>query len=131
VTVTQLGPTIATTASPNVVLGGQLVDIAIVSGRFNPVAGATIDFRLYGPNDDNCSGAPIFESLAVPYPVAGGPVTSAAYVPSAPGVYRWRAFYSGDANNSAVAGACNEPNETTVVLPAPLNLPPGVLPETE
>jgi LPXTG-motif cell wall-anchored protein len=123
-------PTITTTASPSVAIGGQLTDTAIVSGRVSPLAGATIDFRLYGPNDDTCTGAPVFESLGVPYPVAGGPVTSAAFTPTTQGVYRWRASYSGDANNAAVAGACNDANENVVVVPAPIVLPGSELPAT-
>ena len=34
------------------------------------------------------------------------------------GNYRWIASYSGDANNSAAAGACNLPSENTVVSKA-------------
>jgi hypothetical protein len=130
VTVGPARPTIATTASPSVAIGGQLTDTAVVSGRVSPLPGATIDFRLYGPNDDTCAGAPVFESLGVPYPVAGGPVTSAAFTPTVQGVYRWRASYSGDANNAAVAGRCNDANENVVVVPAPIVLPGSELPAT-
>jgi hypothetical protein len=119
VDVTKVTPTIATTASAGLALGaGQLTDTAIVSGRVNPVAGATIDFRLYGPNDATCAGAPVFQSLNVPYPVAGGPVTSAAFTPTTVGTYRWRATYSGDVNNTLVAGACNDANENVDVTKA-------------
>ncbi len=116
-TVVAPAPTsIATQASPNVALGaGSLTDEATVSGRVNPLAGATITFRLYGPNDATCSGAPVFASVAVAYPVAGGPVTSPAFTPTAAGTYRWIASYSGDANNAPVSGACNDPNESTFV----------------
>jgi hypothetical protein len=109
-------PTIATIASPDVVLGaGTLQDAATVSGRVNPVAGATIDFRLYGPNDATCAGAPVFTALNVPYPAAGGSVTSPAFTPSQAGMYRWVAAYSGDVNNAPVTGLCNDANETRVV----------------
>ncbi len=43
---------------------------------------------------------------------------SAAFTPTAAGTYRWRAFYSGDANNDAVSGPCNASNENVVVAPA-------------
>jgi hypothetical protein len=109
-------PTIATTASPNIVLGaGTLLDNATVSGRVSPLAGATIDFSLFGPGDTTCTGTPVFQSLAVPYPVAGGPVASLPFTPTQAGTYRWIASYSGDANNLAVAGACNDANENVVV----------------
>ena len=112
-------PTLATTASPDITLGaGSLTDNATVSGRSNPLAGATIVFRLYGPNDATCANAAVFTSAPVPYPVAGGPVTSPAFTPTAAGTYRWRATYSGDANNTGVTGACNAANENVVVSPA-------------
>jgi hypothetical protein len=113
-------PSIATTASPNITLGaGTLTDSATVSGRVSPVAGATVDFRLYGPNDATCTGAPAAQSLNVPYPVAGGAVTSTPpFAPTQAGTYRWVASYSGDANNVPVTGACGDAGETTVVARA-------------
>src|SRR5204862_8019063 len=76
----------------------------------------------YGGGD--CSDANLFltrtaaslDSLSLP---AALPVYSGApFDPPGAGTYRWRAFYSGDDNNSAVAGPCNAPNENTVVSPA-------------
>jgi hypothetical protein len=118
--ITILCPTLTTTASPGVTLGsGQYIaDTAVVTGRISPVAGATIEFRLYGPDDTGCSGAPVFVQTGLDYPVGGGPVTSFAYLPTAAGTYRWRARYSGDANNSYVDAPCNAPNESVVVSPA-------------
>lgn len=119
-------PTLATIASPNIALGaGRLFDTAIVLGRVDPQPGATIDFALYGPDDATCAGAPLFQSVRVPYPVAGGAVSSASLVPSLPGTYRWRATYSGDANNQPVSGACNDPRENVVVRPAQARRPPS------
>jgi hypothetical protein len=118
-TVAQALPSIATTPTPTITVGsGQLVDTATVSGRVFPLPGATIDFRLYGPNDTTCTGVPAFESLGVPYPVAGGPVASAPFTPTFVGVYRWIATYSGDANNLAVAGLCSDVSETVTITPA-------------
>ncbi|MDT7713538.1 MAG: hypothetical protein QOG46_2364 [Pseudonocardiales bacterium] len=122
-TVQPATPAIATVASPDVVLGGALIDQATVSGRVNPIAGATVDFRLYGPDDATCAGAPVFESLGVTVS-AGGTANSAAFTPTATGTYRWRASYSGDANNAAVTGACNAADETRSVIPPPPVPPP-------
>ena len=108
-------PTIDTVASPNIAIGGALTDQATVSGRVNPLAGATVDFRLFGPNDVTCAGAPIFESLGVAYPQAGGPVSSNPFTPTTAGTYRWIATYNGDANNAAVTGTCNANGETVTV----------------
>ena len=102
VTVNRATPLIATVASPPVPVGGQLTDTATVTGLVNP-SGGTVDFRLYGPDDETCARPPVFESLAVPLG-ADGRATSAPFTPARGGEYRWRAFYSGDANNNAGRG---------------------------
>jgi len=124
-TVARRLPSIATTHSGDVDLGGRVSDTAVVSGRFNPVAGSTVDFRLYGPDDSDCSGTPVFQSLARPL-TADGTSVSEPFEPTAPGVYRWRAFYSGDANNAPVSGACNAADENVTVTPPPPPPPPPV-----
>ena len=109
-TILRARPAIATAASPSVTLGGQVTDTAVVSGRVNPVAGATVDFLLYGPDDATCAGAPDVPVTGA----AGGRERgrdSEPFTPAAPGTYRWRAFYSGDANNEPVSGACDDANE--------------------
>jgi hypothetical protein len=123
-TVQKATPALATTASGTISVGGRLTDTAVVSGLVNP-SGGTVDFRLYGPDDATCEREPVFQSLARPLD-ANGAATSEPYAPKAGGVYRWRAFYSGDANNNAVAGACNDANESTLVIG-----PPTVTVETE
>jgi hypothetical protein len=116
VVVSGVTPTLTTNASSGVVLGaGSLTDTATVTGRVSPVAGATVDFKLYGPDDAACSGAPVFQSPPAAYPVGGGAVTSAAFAPAQTGTYRWVASYSGDANNVLVKGDCNAVGESVVV----------------
>jgi hypothetical protein len=117
-TVLRAQPAIATTASPSVTLGGQISDTAVVTGRVNPVAGATVDFRLFGPDDATCAGNPIFQSAGRPVD-ADGRAASEAFTPTVAGTYRWVASYSGDANNAPVSGACNDANENVVVTPPP------------
>ncbi len=127
--VSRATPTISTNASADITLGaGTLSDTATVSGRANPDATATITFRLFGPNDATCASVPVFTTTA-PYPMAGGPVTSSAFTPTQAGTYRWIAAYSGDANNAAVTGACNDPNESVAVT-APANYRQTVLADT-
>src|SRR4029077_8784290 len=53
VTVSQNIPTITTTASGSVPVGGSIHDTAHLTGGFNPTG--TITFHLYGPNDANCA----------------------------------------------------------------------------
>jgi hypothetical protein len=45
-------------------------------------------------------------------------VSSPAFTPKLAGTYRWVVSYSGDANNAAVAGGCNDVGESTVVSKA-------------
>jgi len=114
-------PVVNATASPNITLGaGPLSVSANVSGRDTPVAGATLDFRLYGPDDATCAAAPAFQSLAIAYPAAGGAVSSAPFAPALPGTYRWVVSYSGDTNNAPVTSACGAAGTTTVVTFVPL-----------
>lgn len=112
-TVLRAAPTMLTTASADTAVGvGTLVDAATVHDLVNPVGG-TIDFRLYGPDDETCAREPVFTSLGVPYPPGTGTVTSSAFVPTTPGSYRWSASYSGDANNLPVLPRCASPTIVT------------------
>jgi hypothetical protein len=73
-------------------------------------------FNLYGPDDATCARAAVLsQSVAIN---ANGTVTSPAYVTSAPGVYRWVASYSGDANNVAAVSACGAPGQSVTVTKA-------------
>jgi len=126
------GESLAASASAGVVIGaGTLTDQAAVSGRTTPLP-ATVDFRLYGPDDALCAGAPVFEQLGVPYPAIGGTVTSAAYTPTQAGTFRWVASFSGDANNPPIPGVCNAANQSVVVSavtpPPPPPPPPAAQP---
>jgi len=104
-------PTISTNASASVLVGGQIHDTATLAGGFDPTG--TITFRLYGPNDATCTGGAIFtSSVAVD---GNGDYDSAAFTATEAGTYRWIATYSGDSNNAAVAGACNDANESVIV----------------
>jgi len=111
VSVTKANPSITTTASSGLTIGGQVSDTASLAGGLNPTG--TITFNLYGPNDATCSSAATFTSSGA---VAGnGTYTSGGFVPAAPGTYRWTAVYSGDVNNNGVTSACNAPNESVTV----------------
>ena len=120
-------PLIETVASPGITLGGSLIDQATVSGLVN-AAGGTVEFRLYGPGDTSCLTsvtAPMVVALTLNATRTAGTATSSPpFTPTLPGTYRWRAFYSGDANNNAVSGACNAPNESVAVTPGTTPPPP-------
>jgi autotransporter-associated beta strand protein len=123
-------PGLTAGASGNVELGNPVSDTATLAGGFSP--GGTVTFRLYGPDDANCSGAPVFTDTKA---VSGnGDYTSAGFRPTEVGTYRWIASYSGDGTNDAVAGACNDPNQSVTVAAQPPPNPgpdPIVLPELQ
>jgi len=93
--------------------GQSIYDVAILEGGFAP--GGEITFSLYGPNNDTCSEPPIFTTATQ---VNGaGAYNSEAFTPTASGVYRWVAHYSGDANNLPAGGtACDDPEEQVSVI---------------
>ena len=122
-TIVRAQPLIPTTASADISLGGTLTDVANVTGLVDPVVGAgagTVEFRLYGPNDANCTGGsilpnPIVVPLTLTSPTAGTATSTPAFTPTVAGTYRWRAFYSGDLRNDPANGPCNAPGESTIV----------------
>ncbi|HEX2029378.1 MAG TPA: hypothetical protein VHF25_15420, partial [Nitriliruptorales bacterium] len=110
-TVAKAVPTLTTEAPPTSTVGQPVSDVATLSGGVGP--GGEITFTLFGPDDAECVGPPVFTSTR---PVDGdGQYTSEAFTPTAPGTYRWVAAYSGDDANDAVTTACGEANEITEV----------------
>jgi hypothetical protein len=105
-------PTVTTQASFGGPVGTPVTDTATVTGQ-NPTG--TVTFTLYGPDDATCANAPAFTSPAAAL-AANGTATSASFAPTAPGVYRWRAAYSGDVNNNPLTPPCNAPNESVTIV---------------
>lgn len=103
-------PTIATSTPAAVVVGSAVADTATISGAVAPTG--TVTFRLFGPDDAICASPPVFTSTK---PLSGSSATSDPFTTAVVGTYRWVAAYSGDANNTMVGGACNDPNENVVV----------------
>lgn len=101
---------------------GAIRGVAALNGANAPTG--TISFDLYGPGDKTCAGAPLASNtLAVS---GNGSYESAEFTPTQAGAYRWKAAYSGDAENNPVSGACEG---AVTVTPAsasgPLALTPG------
>jgi hypothetical protein len=105
-----------TTPGGTLTLGGmvKLSDSATLSGGYNP--GGTITFYLFAPgvtpnsNDsNNVYNDTVTVAGAGSYSTGSGN-NPGGYSPTTTGTYQWVAVYSGDANNSGVAGAFgNEP----------------------
>ncbi|MDQ6727201.1 MAG: beta-propeller fold lactonase family protein [Actinomycetota bacterium] len=102
-------PTISTQASPRTLLNGPVTDTATLAGASNPTG--NIIFTLY--SDSDCT----VEAFSSTNPVTGATTTSSPFIATSTGTFRWRAVYSGDANNNPAAGPCNAPNESVVVAP--------------
>lgn len=105
-------PTVATQASFGGPVGTPVTDTATVTGQ-TPTG--TVTFTLYGPDDATCATAPVFTSPAVVL-AGNGTATSTAFAPTAPGVYRWRAAYSGDVNNNPLTSQCDAPSESVTIV---------------
>jgi hypothetical protein len=131
---------LTTRASGPIAIGQPIGDTATLTGAFNPTG--TITFTLFGPDNVECAGPPIFTSTN---PVTtNGDYASALFTPTLVGTYRWVAHYSGDLNNGpAGPTSCNDALEavlvsqvttttsttsTTLPLGVTTTLPPSALP---
>jgi glyoxylate utilization-related uncharacterized protein len=110
VTVSQVTPSLATTANPTseTVGSGALKDTATLSGGFN--ATGTITFKLTGP------GSTVVDTETATVSGNGTYSTPTGFVPTTAGAYFWVASYSGDTNNQAATSA-NEPVTVTKASP--------------
>ncbi|MGD0877316.1 MAG: sortase [Anaerolineales bacterium] len=111
-TVNPAVPTITTTASGPVTVGGAITDTAHLSGGYGTPSGK-ISFQIFAPGDTTCSTA---TDVKPAVSVSGaGDYASASFTTLAAGSYRWRAFYSGDGNNAAVSTGCGDLGESSTV----------------
>jgi len=102
---------LAASSSPDAELGQSITDEATLTDGHSPTG--QITFKAYGPGDAGCGNPPAFVDSA---PVAGnGNYSSAQFTPTQPGIYRWVAAYSGDANNVAKSGACDDAGQSVTV----------------
>ena len=113
VTVTKASPSLSTTPSASVPVGGTVSDTAKLSGSYQ--GSGTITFSLYGPGDTGCQSA--LKQLTAT--VNGDGSYSSGTVPvTTAGTYDWVANYSGDANNNTAVSGCG--SETVKVTPQTL-----------
>jgi PKD domain/Domain of unknown function DUF11 len=113
-------PTLSTSATDAVDLGGPIAATASVGGGHEPTG--TVTFQLFAPGDADCTGSPVFTAV-VPLG-ADGSAASGAFTPIAAGSYAWRTTYSGDADNDSVAGGCGPSSDVTAPAP-PSSGPPS------
>src|SRR3989441_636722 len=108
--VSTASPTVTTSATPQASAGGQVSDVAHLTLGTNPTG--LISFTLY--SDAGCTISVFTSSAIVDH--GNGDYSSGPFTANEGGAYRWSASYSGDGNNNGFTTACNEPNETSVVI---------------
>jgi hypothetical protein len=134
-TVVTRQPTIATTPSGTVQVGGTpastITDVATISGGFFPAGGiavGNVTFSLYGPfaagstiTASSCTAANLLATSTNPasrVTDTTATATSDPFTPTSAGVYQWTASYGGNAQNKAVpVTACGDTTEQVVVTP--------------
>jgi hypothetical protein len=100
-------------AATSAVVGSPITDSVTLAGGFQP--GGQILFRAFGPGDATCATTPKYEETVA---VNGNGAYSPAGFSPSPGLYRWTAAYSGDANNEAESLGCNATNQSSTVSKA-------------
>ncbi|MGI8803911.1 MAG: Ig-like domain repeat protein, partial [Solirubrobacteraceae bacterium] len=122
---------IVSQAAPSqITLGQSFTDTATLTPPAGAVAPTgTVTFRVFGPSDPSCVGAPVFTSTNS-LSGAGPTATSNAFTAVVAGTYRVVAGYSGDVNYQAVSTSCNDPSETVVANRAFVSLATQATPST-
>ena len=108
----------------------MLHDSLTLSGFRAGATGATVTFKLYGPDDTACSGPVIngANGSGEVRPVVNGVASTVAgfnlaqaKLPTLRGTFRWIAEYSGDRYNNGTTTRCGDEGHTVMVLdPSPL-----------
>jgi hypothetical protein len=106
-------PSINTTPNPSSgTVGDTLKDSAALSGGYSPTG--NIVFKLFAPNDPNCSVTPVFTETVSVSNGNGTYNTANGYKATDADTYHWTADYtSGNANNNDTSSGCT--TETVVV----------------
>jgi hypothetical protein len=114
----------ATASEVTVTAGGM--------GTSTPPPGGAVVFRLFGPDDGGCTGAPA--TTSEPRSLSAGRATSPPFTLRQPGAYRWVAGYEGDLNYGPASSGCGGDGATVVVrgvtASVPTTSPPATAPAT-
>jgi hypothetical protein len=105
---------LVTDATDEVLIGGSISDTATITPSN---ATGTVIFKVYGPDDADCSGEPV--KTFDPVDVVDGKADSGPYTPTVVGTYMWIASYVSDdpAHFANTTGECGDEGETSVVVP--------------
>jgi hypothetical protein len=103
VTVSQVSPSVSLDLGDDVELGATITAVAGLADGLHPTG--TITFRVFGPDDADCSDPAAF-SRAVDV-TGNGDYESGTFTPLERGHYPWTATYSGDDDNATSATGCS------------------------
>ena len=97
-------------------------DSATLSASAGGTPTGTVDFALYGPNDTNCSGTPVYTEENVDLTnatantsTANTDNTSFSVNQAGSGNYKWVVEYSGDAKHDGATSACGKEAFTATI----------------
>jgi hypothetical protein len=105
----------------NTAIGGAIASFATFGGGLEHTG--QVDFRVYGPTDPTCAGAPSYVAT-VPVTPSNNTYASGQFTPPRAGAFRWTATYSGDEKNAAEATPCAA--AVAAVAPAAATLTPQI-----
>src|SRR2546430_8814900 len=109
---------ISTVASGPVTVGQAIHDVATLSGAVGATGAVT--FQVFAPGDTSC-GTSLGTLAAASHSTdadGNGNYTSATFTTTTVGVYRWRAFFAGDAKNDPKSTPCYGTGEISNADPA-------------
>jgi hypothetical protein len=106
-------------ASANVDTSQELFpqDSATLSASAGGTPTGTVDFALYGPNDANCSGTPVYteNNVMLDNGTANTDNTNFSVNAAGSGNYKWKVTYSGDAKHDGATSACGKEAFTATI----------------
>jgi hypothetical protein len=130
---TQLSVVTQAGVTPTVPVGTSFTDTATVTGTANgPTPTGTVSFTLFrdAPGAAACTGpssivgtVPITGAAPTPPTPPAAVATSPSVLATSPGTHRFVAAYSGDVNYAPLTAPCNAPNESVIVIAAPVHRP--------
>jgi uncharacterized repeat protein (TIGR01451 family) len=121
--VTEVAPTVTTSASGPVQVGSSIHDVATLHNAFGTPDASTMVFNVYAASDTSClhplNGITALATVSTGGSGAALTYTSASFTPAHAGSYVWVATFLGDNDNAAAEPtACNDPAEVSVVSQA-------------
>jgi hypothetical protein len=92
-------------------------DSATLSANTGGTPTGTVNFALYGPDDANCSGTPVYTENNVPLDngTANTDNTNFSVDAGGSGEYKWIVEYSGDDTHDGATSACGKEAFTATI----------------